>query len=128
MEPEISSTRTIARVGLGLSFRSSEITGRISSSVVCAIPAGREGVVAADHDQPAAIVADVGLQGLHPRLGQGRGRHVGENDQVVGGKRSPAGSSGRTSTSTFSPARAFLRCSASTGWLSTSSTRGGGST
>ncbi len=87
MEPEMSSTRTIARVCLGLFFRSSGDHRQDLFQCRVTIPAGRERVVAADHDQPAAIVADESLQGLHPRLGQGRGRHVGEDDQVVSGKR-----------------------------------------
>jgi len=48
------------------------------------VVAGRERAVAAHGDQPAAELADVLLQGVHLFSRQRRGRHVGEDHQLVG--------------------------------------------
>ena len=83
IEPDLSMTSTMPRLGFSFSFSKSLRTGRISSSDRFVVAAEAERLLAAEHHEAAAEVLHVGAGNFHLPLRQRRGRHVRQDQQLV---------------------------------------------
>ena len=83
IEPDRSMTRAMATWGCSRCFSPVEADRHDLLHAGALVAARAEGVLAAGHDQAAAKVAHVGLQGLHLRHAHELRRHVGDKHQVV---------------------------------------------